>query len=119
VVSADRRKAQKRAIHVGKTYLVWSLDNMRIVLPDVKHPGLRQPQLKTLSNLNTLVKLTQSVPDQVALDLTVSGTADDCRDRIVRFSEAGCRHLIFVPISRNENERVDMLKKLSKIMARL
>jgi phthiodiolone/phenolphthiodiolone dimycocerosates ketoreductase len=118
-ISDNRKTAQKAAIQIAKTFLVWSIDNMRMLVPELsrEHPGLRHTYLKTLPNMNRLVALSKKIPDNVALDTTVSGDADDCRDRIERFIDAGCRHLIFYLVAQNQSERAAMMKRLRKVIS--
>jgi phthiodiolone/phenolphthiodiolone dimycocerosates ketoreductase len=118
-LSDDGEKAQREAIRVAKTYLVWSTDNMRSLLPELPHPGIRQTQLKTLSNLPALTALSEKIPDRVAVELTVSGTKGDCKDQIKRFIEAGVRHLVFVPLTKNERHRAEMMRRLRTVITRL
>lgn len=117
-ISRDGRKARRAAIAIGKAYLVWSVDNLRSLLPDLNHPGIRQTQLKTLSNLSQLTELSKKVPDDVAYGVTVSGTKQDCTDQIKKFIEAGCRHLILAPVASSETKRSQILKQFSMIVSK-
>jgi phthiodiolone/phenolphthiodiolone dimycocerosates ketoreductase len=118
-ISRDGKRARRDAISIAKSYLVWSTDNMESLLPKLPHPRLRQTQLKTLRYLPRLVKLSKRIPDSIAVDLTVSGTREDCADQIRRFMEAGCRHLIFAPLAKNEGHRARMLRELRRVISRL
>jgi phthiodiolone/phenolphthiodiolone dimycocerosates ketoreductase len=118
-ISRDGGRAQREAIHVGKSYLVWSADNWSSLLPELPHPGIRQTQLKTLDNLQRLTELSKRVPDKLALDLTVSGTSQNCANQIERFTEGGVRHLIFAPVAEDETRRARMLRQLWTVIARL
>ena len=51
--------------------------------------GVRIPAAAPLTrnNLVELSKLSKRVPDEVALNTAVCGSADDCRDQILGLSE--------------------------------
>ena len=119
-ISDNRKRAQSAATRIAKTFLVWSLDNLRMLAPELsdEHPGLRHTYVKTLGNLSKLVELSKKVPDQVALDTTISGNADDCSNQIERFIDAGCRHLIFYLVAENQNRREIMMRQLHKVISR-
>jgi len=118
-ISKDGGRSQREAIQVAKTYLVWSTDNMRSLLPELPHPGIRQTQLKTLGNLPRLTELSRRVPDNIALELTVSGTKQNCANQIKRFIDAGVRHLVFAPVAKDEAHRARMLRQICTVIARL
>jgi alkanesulfonate monooxygenase SsuD/methylene tetrahydromethanopterin reductase-like flavin-dependent oxidoreductase (luciferase family) len=118
-ISRNDGESRREAIAIAKTYLVWSYDNMSLIVPGLEHPGIRQTQLKTLDHLSELVRLSRQIPDDVAEELTVSGTPAQCGEKIERFLHAGCRHLILVPIGRNEAERARKMKMLGKVISRL
>jgi len=42
-------------------------------------------------------KLAGKVPDSLADSTIVYGTVEQCIDRIAKFGDAGCRHMIFEP----------------------
>jgi uncharacterized protein YutE (UPF0331/DUF86 family) len=44
-----------------------------------------------------LDKLTKKVPDKLADSTIIYGEIRECIDRITRFREAGCCHVIFEP----------------------
>jgi phthiodiolone/phenolphthiodiolone dimycocerosates ketoreductase len=119
-ISDNRKRAQRAAISIAKSFLVWSIDIMRVVVPQLsdEHPGIRHTDLKTLENKSRLVELSKKVPDKVALDITISGNADDCGDQIKRFIDADCRHLIFNLVAQNQNQRATMMKRLRKVISR-
>ena len=119
-ISDNRERAQSAATRIAKTFLVWSIDNMRMLVPELcdEHPGIRHTNLKTLGNMSKLVELSKKVPDKIALDTTISGDADDCGDQIKRFIDAGCRHLIFYLVAQNESQRAVMMKRLRKVISR-
>src|SRR5208282_4498608 len=117
-ISRDGQKARRDAARVGKAYLVWSTDNLRSLLPSLAHPGIRQTQLKTLSNLSQLRELCKKVPDDIARRVTVSGTKQDCADQIKRFVDAGCNHLIFSPVATSEMKRVEILKDMGTVLSK-
>jgi phthiodiolone/phenolphthiodiolone dimycocerosates ketoreductase len=117
-ISKDGIKAQQDAIRIAKAYLVWSIDNTRLLIPDLanEHPGIRQTQLKNRENINKLIKLARKIPDEIALETTISGTSSDCENQVSRFIRAGCRHLIFVFAAKNERHRDSMMKLFAKVI---
>jgi phthiodiolone/phenolphthiodiolone dimycocerosates ketoreductase len=118
-ISENRRKAQAAATQIAKTFIIWSIDNIRMLVPELsnEHPGTRHTFLKTLENLERLVQLSKKIPDKVALQTTIAGNSTDCEDQMKEFIDAGCRHLIFYFVSRNQNQRETMMKKFRKIIS--
>lgn len=94
IVSSYRGEAEKIALKYSKTSLSWSMDNLKLILPETKHPGVRQPYLKQKAYMRTLEELASTLPDAPALRMAIYGTPADCIKRIEEFAKAGCRHFI-------------------------
>jgi alkanesulfonate monooxygenase SsuD/methylene tetrahydromethanopterin reductase-like flavin-dependent oxidoreductase (luciferase family) len=59
------------------------------------HPGLRTQQL--MSKPEIWEQLAQKVPDKLADSTIIYGRPEECIEKIARFMEAGCRHIILEP----------------------
>jgi phthiodiolone/phenolphthiodiolone dimycocerosates ketoreductase len=96
-VSKDAAMAAEGIRKEVKNWLVWSPDILRILAPDVHHPGKRQPFIKSRNkdDLETQARLSQEIPDEVALNIGLWGTPDDCIQRLERYMRSGLRHAVF------------------------
>jgi alkanesulfonate monooxygenase SsuD/methylene tetrahydromethanopterin reductase-like flavin-dependent oxidoreductase (luciferase family) len=102
-VSKDK-SAKKNAARVAKDWLVWSPDNMKLIVPSVENQ-LRQPYAKSNdpAAVKRLAKLANEIPDSVAQDLTISGTEEECIEQLKRFEKAGLRHAILYALPLNQS----------------
>jgi phthiodiolone/phenolphthiodiolone dimycocerosates ketoreductase len=88
-------EAYKRILNQAKLYLALYPDIQWSAGFGANHPGLRTHQLLLKPKL--LDKLSKKVPNELADSTLVYGEIENCIDRIARFMEAGCRHIIFEP----------------------
>jgi alkanesulfonate monooxygenase SsuD/methylene tetrahydromethanopterin reductase-like flavin-dependent oxidoreductase (luciferase family) len=88
-------EAYKRILNQAKLYLALYPDIQWSAGYGAKHPSLRTHQLLLKPKL--LDELTRKVPNKLADSTLVYGEIEDCIDKIARFREAGCRHIIFEP----------------------
>jgi phthiodiolone/phenolphthiodiolone dimycocerosates ketoreductase len=89
------KEAYKRLLDQAKLYLTLYPDIQWSAGFGAHPPGLRTHQL--LQKPQLLDKLTKKVPDELADSTIIYGEIKECIDRITRFREAGCRHIIFEP----------------------
>ena len=88
-------EAYRRILNQAKLYLALYPDIQWSAGWGANHPGLRTHQLLLKPKL--LDELTRKVPNKLADSTLVYGEIEDCIDKIARFREAGCRHIIFEP----------------------
>jgi len=50
-----------------------------------------------MSKQSSWDQLAEKVPDSLADSTIIYGRAEQCIDRIAKFADAGCRHMIFEP----------------------
>jgi hypothetical protein len=111
-MSRERERARRMAAAVAKDWLVWSPDILKSLLPDFDHPGTRQTLIKRdgPATIDYLSKLSSKIPDEVAVQTTISGNADDCIEGINSFIKAGVKRFIVFPMlveGKRWNETVD------------
>jgi phthiodiolone/phenolphthiodiolone dimycocerosates ketoreductase len=87
--------AYKRILSAAKHYLATYPDILWSAGHGANHPGLRTQQLMSKPNLWN--QLAERVPDKLADSTIVYGASDECVEKIARFREAGCHHIIFEP----------------------
>jgi alkanesulfonate monooxygenase SsuD/methylene tetrahydromethanopterin reductase-like flavin-dependent oxidoreductase (luciferase family) len=111
-ISKDHDQAAKAALEV-KNWMVWSPDILRVAAPQLRHPGKRQPYIKSRDKEDVEVqrRLAEEIPNEVALRAALWGTPDDCIQQLESFIKAGLRHpiLFFIP---TPNETVDEMIRL-------
>jgi len=103
-------EAYKRLLDQAKLYLTLYPDIQWSAGFGAHHPGLRTHQL--LPKPQLLDELTKRVPDKLADSTIVYGEVDGCVDRIAKFWEAGCRHIILEPYW-IEKERIKEALKIA------
>jgi len=89
------KQAYERILNAAKHYLATYPDIQWSAGFGKDHPGLRTQQL--MSEPSAWDKLADKVPDSLADSTIVYGTVEQCIDRIAKFRDAGCRHMIFEP----------------------
>ncbi|MDA4123818.1 MAG: LLM class flavin-dependent oxidoreductase [Thaumarchaeota archaeon] len=96
-ISKDRTKVVKTMGGIAKDWLVWSPDNMKLIAPNAVQPLVRQPYAKRNepASIRALAKLAARISDEVALKMTVSGSADDCVEQLSAFVRSGVSHAVF------------------------
>ncbi len=112
-VSKDPAIAAETVKKEVKNWLVWSPDILRISAPQVHHPGKRQPFIKSRikDDLEVQAKLSQEIPDEVALKVALWGTPDDCIQRLECYMKSGLRHVVLFFVS-TPGETVDRMVEL-------
>jgi|Deesub1362B_J571_1020462.scaffolds.fasta_scaffold00004_170 phthiodiolone/phenolphthiodiolone dimycocerosates ketoreductase len=83
----------KRLLEGAKHYLATYPDILWI--EGYSHPGLRTHQI--VVNKELWDKLARDIPNDLADETIVYGNAEDCVDKISRFYDAGCKHIILEP----------------------
>mgnify|MGYP001125012089 CR=1 FL=1 len=89
------KQAYERILNAAKHYLATYPDIQWSAGLGKDHPGLRTQQL--MSEPSSWDKLADEVPDSLADSTIVYGKVEQCIDRIAKFRDAGCRHMIFEP----------------------
>jgi len=87
--------AYNRILSAAKHYLATYPDILWSAGHGANHPGLRTQQLMAKPDLWN--QLAEKVPDKLADTTIIYGTAEECVEKIAKFREAGCRHMIFEP----------------------
>lgn len=88
-------RAFNRLVNAAKHYLANYPDILWTAGRFLDHPGLRTHQI--VVNRRLWDELAMKVPDNLAERTIIYGTVDECVDKIAKFMEAGCKHLIFEP----------------------
>lgn len=88
-------KAYRRIISAAKHYLATYPDIQWTAGYGAEHPGLRTQHL--MDNKDLWSKLAERVPDELADSTIIYGSAQECVERILKFREAGCKHIILEP----------------------
>jgi alkanesulfonate monooxygenase SsuD/methylene tetrahydromethanopterin reductase-like flavin-dependent oxidoreductase (luciferase family) len=103
-ISKDQSKVAKVMSGIAKDWLVWSPDNMKLIAPEIEQPLLRQPYAKRndTAAIGALAKLAARIPDDIALKMTVSGSADECVEQLSRFVRAGVSHVVLYIVAIDE-----------------
>jgi alkanesulfonate monooxygenase SsuD/methylene tetrahydromethanopterin reductase-like flavin-dependent oxidoreductase (luciferase family) len=86
-------RAYRKLLDGAKHYLATYPDILWAASLD--HPGLRTHQLVHRQSLWD--EIANKVPDYLADRTLIYGTVDKCIDRIGRFIDVGCRHIILEP----------------------
>ena len=113
VVSNYAQEAERLALKWGKICLSWSVDNMKLIVPGMGHPDVRQLYLKQKKYLETLNALAGRLPDAAAVKMGIWGKPDACINRIEEFLHAGCKgsrffvffRFVFLSIGRSSSLR--------------
>lgn len=100
MVSIRGEDAQRQVLEPSRRYLVLLPSVLKTLMPNFVHPGkdytLSYWRGALSENQRENLRETASrIPEDIALDTTISGTPEDCIEQISRFAEAGCRHFIF------------------------
>ncbi|MCL7383682.1 MAG: LLM class flavin-dependent oxidoreductase [Thaumarchaeota archaeon] len=88
-------KSYKRILNAAKHYLAAYPDIQWIAGYGRNHPGLRTQQLVLKPKLWD--ELASQVPDNLADSTIIYGKIEECVDKIARFRDAGCGHMILEP----------------------
>jgi len=89
------RKAYENILNGAKHYLATYPDIQWSAGLGKDHSGWRTQQL--MCKQSSWDELVERVPDSLADSTIIYGRAEQCIDRIARFADAGCRHMIFEP----------------------
>jgi phthiodiolone/phenolphthiodiolone dimycocerosates ketoreductase len=100
-------EAYKRILNQAKLYLALYPDIQWSAGFGASHPGLRTHQL--LSKPQLMDELVNRVPDKLADSTIVYGGVEECIEKIARFREAGCCHMIFEPYWIEKDRRKEAL----------
>lgn len=108
-VSKSHDEAKKTIEGAAKRFLVLLPSILKMVAPQIKHPGLSYTLTYWMGYLRkedreVISKVAQEIPTDLALKTVIWGTPDDCIGQIEKFVQAGCRHFIFGIRGRNWNE---------------
>ena len=103
-VSKDKAKVNKVIAGIAKDWMVWSPDNMKLVVPDIEQPQVRQPYAKRNEPraVKTLANLSRQIPDEIAMRTAVGGSAEDCVEQLEGFARAGLKQAILYIVAIDE-----------------
>jgi phthiodiolone/phenolphthiodiolone dimycocerosates ketoreductase len=116
-ISNDREQARKEIERAAKRFLVMLPSVLRMVAPQIKHPGGRYSlalwmgRLKA-EDMKTISETAEQIPSDVALKTVFWGTPDDCIGQVEGFIESGCRHVIFGLRGNDPNGAIHLLSKV-------
>lgn len=109
-LSSNEKRAASVVAPIAKDWLVWSPDNMKLLVPGGDQPRVRQPYAKSNrpEAIRELAELAAKIPDEVALETAAYGSASHCTEQLLSFGKAGCKHIIlyFVTVERGWSETV-------------
>jgi alkanesulfonate monooxygenase SsuD/methylene tetrahydromethanopterin reductase-like flavin-dependent oxidoreductase (luciferase family) len=99
-ISEDPEQARKDIERAAKRFLVLLPSVLRMVAPQIKHPGNPHTLVHWMSHLRAedmkiISETAEQIPSDLALKTVFWGTPDDCIDQVEDFIQAGCRHVIF------------------------
>ncbi len=106
-------KAYSRLLTAAKKYLAEYPDILWTAGEGKNHPGLRTHQL--LHKKDLWNRLADEVPDKLADATIVYGSTSDCKERMTRFVEAGCKHIILEPYWIERKELLPAIGAASEI----
>lgn len=98
-------KAYNRLLSAAKHYLATYPDILWAAGYGKDHPGLRTQNI--VINQKLWDTLANRIPNKLADATIIYGDIEDCVDKISKFKEAGCTHLILEPYW-IENKKVKM-----------
>lgn len=101
-------EAYGRILDAARHYLATYPDVLWTAGHGQEHPGLRTQDLMTSPQLWD--RLAAQVPEELAESTLVYGNAEECIQRITRFADAGCRHMILEPYWVEERERLEAVQ---------
>ncbi len=110
-------KAYERILRAAKDYLAMYPDIQWAAGEGKKHPGLRTHQI--IHDNELLEELSSQVPDWLADATLIYGDMEKCIDRLMKFSEAGCRHVILEPYWIERNRVMDAIREAGRMAAAL
>ncbi len=110
-------KAYKRLLKAAKNYLAEYPDILWTAGAGKDHPGLRTHQI--IHDGELLRRLSDTVPDQLADATLVYGNRDMCVEKLMKFVEAGCKHIILEPYWIEPEGVMPAIDEASRIKARL
>ncbi len=87
--------AYKRILNAAKHYLAAYPDIQWSAGQGADHPGLRTQELMLMPEFWNA--LANKVPDKLADSTIVYGNVEECIDRIAKFRDAGCLHILLEP----------------------
>jgi alkanesulfonate monooxygenase SsuD/methylene tetrahydromethanopterin reductase-like flavin-dependent oxidoreductase (luciferase family) len=88
-------KAYGSLLKAAKNYLAEYPDILWTAGAGKEHPGLRTHQI--IHDRELLKRLSDSVPDKLADATLIYGDRDNCVEKLMKFVEAGCKHIILEP----------------------
>ena len=107
-------KTYERLLKAAKNYLAMYPDIQWEAGEGKEHPGLRTHKLTQDKNL--LKTLAEKVPDWLAEKTIIYGEKEECIDKIEKYQEAGCQHIILEPYWIERNKIKEAITKLGKIL---
>ncbi len=110
-------KAYSRLLIAAKKYLAEYPDILWAAGEGKNHPGFRTHQL--IHRKEVWQKLADDVTDQLADATLLYGNPSDIVERLMKFVEAGCRHIILEPYWIEQNQVFSAVDAASEIRARL
>ncbi|MDJ0270816.1 MAG: hypothetical protein NXY59_09835 [Aigarchaeota archaeon] len=106
-------RAYERILKAAKDYLAMYPDIQWAAGGGKGHPGLRTHQI--IHDDTLLEELSSQVPDWLAEATLIYGGMEECMDRMLKFFEAGCRHLILEPYWIERNKVMDAIREAGRI----
>ncbi len=110
-------KSYLRILKAAKKYLAEYPDILWTAGSAKNHPGFRTHQL--IHREEVWQKLADDVPDRLADATLLYGNPSDIVERLMKFVEAGCRHIILEPYWIEPDRIFPAIDAASEIRARL
>ena len=105
----------RRLLRAAKVYIASYPDIAKAM--GLEHPGFRVQHLALDKGLWN--ELADSVPDEKADETIIYGPLESCIERLARFEEAGCRHIILEPYWIEDKRKKEAIRLAGKIKAAL
>lgn len=116
-ISNEREQARESIERAAKRFLVLLPDVLRMVAPNITHPGNAYSlaywmgRLKA-EDMKTIAEIANQIPSDVALNTVFWGTPEDCMGQVEEFIKAGCRHIIFGLRGEDSDRSIQLLSKV-------
>lgn len=110
-------KAYARLLKAAKNYLAEYPDILWTAGAGKEHPGLRTHQI--IHDGELLGSLSDTVPDQLADATLIYGDTDACAEKLMKFLEVGCKHIILEPYWIEPEGVMPAIDEASRIKTRL
>jgi alkanesulfonate monooxygenase SsuD/methylene tetrahydromethanopterin reductase-like flavin-dependent oxidoreductase (luciferase family) len=116
-ISREREQARADIERAAKRFLVLLPSVLRMIAPQIRHPGNRYTLARWTNRLNAedmkvISETAERIPSDLAMRTVFWGNPDDCIAQVERFIKAGCRHVIFGVRGKEPQDAIRLLGKV-------